>query len=87
MTTPVSTNVQNVLERIQHVIGPSSREHPTSLHEPNFRGTQAWAYVKECLDSGWVSTAGSWVNRFEQKLCNLTNAEHAVVVTTADSGC
>jgi aminotransferase in exopolysaccharide biosynthesis len=51
------------------------------LHEPDFSGTQAWAYVKDCLDTGWVSTAGSWVNRFEQELCSVTGAANAVVVS------
>jgi len=73
--------VDSVLDAIQQVVGPSSREHPIGLHEPDFSGTQAWVYVKDCLDTGWVSTAGSWVSRFEQQLCALTGASHAVAVS------
>ena len=73
--------VDSVLDAIQQVVGPSSREHPIGLHEPDFNGTQAWVYVKDCLDTGWVSTAGSWVSRFEQQLCALTGASHAVAVS------
>jgi aminotransferase in exopolysaccharide biosynthesis len=73
--------VESVLEAIQQVVGYGSIEHPISLHEPDFRGTQAWAYVKDCLDTGWVSTAGSWVSRFEQQLCAITGARHAVAVS------
>ena len=73
--------VNSVLDAIQQVVGPSSKEHPIGLHEPDFSGTQAWAYVKDCLDSGWVSTAGSWVSRFEQQLCTITGASHAVAVS------
>ena len=51
------------------------------MHEPDFSGTQAWAYVKDCLDTGWVSTVGHWVSRFEQELCAFTGASHAVAVT------
>ena len=80
MTAQISENIEDLLERIQQVVGRSSREKPINLHEPDFKGTQAWEYVKECLDSGWVSTAGSWVNRFEQELCTITGAKHAVVV-------
>jgi dTDP-4-amino-4,6-dideoxygalactose transaminase len=72
---------ESVLESIQQVVGSSSKEHPIGLHEPDFRGTQAWAYVKDCLDTGWVSTAGSWVSRFEQQLCAITGAGHAVAVS------
>ena len=73
--------VESVLDAIQQVVGPSSREHPIGLHEPDFRGTQAWSYVKDCLDTGWVSTAGSWVSRFEKQLCAITGASHAVAVS------
>ena len=61
--------------------GTSSKDQPISLHEPDFTGTQAWNYVKDCLDTGWVSTAGHWVTRFEEKLCSTTAADHAVVVS------
>ena len=81
MSTRVNPMVESVLEAIQQVVGSSSKEHPIGLHEPDFRGTQAWAYVKDCLDSGWVSTAGSWVSRFEQQLCTITGAAHAVAVS------
>ena len=70
-----------ILDAIVNVLGPSSKSSPIGLHEPDFRGTQAWAYVKDCLDTGWVSTAGSWVSRFEKELCSFTSAEHAVVVS------
>jgi perosamine synthetase len=67
----VSPSVQAFLGAIQQVVGSSSREQPIGLHEPDFHGTQAWAFVKDCLDTGWVSSAGSWVNRFEQQLCTI----------------
>ena len=73
--------VESVLNAIQQVLGPSTREHPIGLHEPDFSGTLAWVYVKDCLDTGWVSTAGSWVSRFEQQLCAITGASHAVAVS------
>ena len=37
--------------------------------------------MKDCLDTGWVSTAGQWVSRFEQELVSATGAAHAVAVT------
>jgi perosamine synthetase len=81
MSSSVSPLVQAVLEAIQQVVGVSTLEQPIGLHEPDFRGTQAWTYVKDCLDTGWVSTAGSWVSRFEQQLCAITGASHAVAVS------
>jgi perosamine synthetase len=81
MSTAFSPMVESVLVAIQQVVGSSSKEQPIGLHEPDFRGTQAWTYVKDCLDTGWVSTAGSWVGRFEQQLCAVTGAGHAVAVS------
>ena len=37
------------------------------LSVPHFAGKE-WDYVKECLDTGWVSTAGSFVDTFEKKI-------------------
>lgn len=50
-----------------------------ALHEPLFNGNE-WAYVKECLDSGWVSSAGQYVQRFEQQLLDYSGAKYAVAV-------
>ena len=37
-----------------------------------------WRYVKECLDSGWVSSAGEFVERFEEAVKDYTGASYAV---------
>ena len=52
---------------------------PLSLHEPHFGGNE-WAYVKECLDSNYVSSVGRFVDRFEADLAAYTGARHAVAV-------
>ena len=81
MTTDARPLSVTVLEAIQQVVRSSEKKHPIVLHEPDFRGTQAWVYLKDCLDTGWVSTAGGWVNRFEQQLCTITGASHALAVS------
>lgn len=48
-----------------------------ALHEPWFRGNE-WRYVRECIDTGWVSTAGSFVDRFETAIAAATDAAHAI---------
>lgn len=50
-----------------------------ALHEPWFRGSE-WSYVKECIDTGWVSSVGSYVDRFERDLTAATGAPHAMAV-------
>ncbi len=47
------------------------------LSEPCLRGRE-WEYVKDCLDSGWVSSVGSYVTRFEQMVAARVGTRHAV---------
>lgn len=49
------------------------------LHEPYFGGNE-WTYVKECLDTGWVSSVGKYVDLFEEKLAEYTGVKRAVAV-------
>lgn len=50
-----------------------------ALHEPEFVGNE-WQYVKDCLDTGWVSSVGSYVDRFEMMLAEMTGARCAVAM-------
>jgi len=52
---------------------------PAALHEPSFAGNE-WLYLKECLDSTFVSSAGKFVDRFEVELAAYTGAKHAIAV-------
>lgn len=54
-------------------------DRPLALHEPTFDG-QEWAYVKDCLDTRWVSYNGAYVTRFEEELAAFTGAQRAVAV-------
>ena len=64
-----------IVSAIRSVVGTGS----VSLHEPSFTGNE-WHYVKECLDSTFVSSVGKFVDRFEDDLAAYTGANHAVVV-------
>ena len=52
---------------------------PVALHEPCFSGNE-WIYLKECLDSTYVSSVGQFVDRFEAELAAYTGAKYAVAV-------
>ena len=54
------------------------------LHEPVFEGNE-WQYVKECLDSGWVSSAGPFVEQFEDSIKAYTGAKYAVACVNGSS--
>jgi len=53
------------------------REIPNAV--PHLAGNE-WKYVKECLDTGWVSSAGPFVGRFEREIASYLGVEHAVAV-------
>lgn len=57
--------------------GAQTAQRPIRLAEPEIRGNE-WSYVKECLDTGWVSSAGPFVDRFERELAEYVGASHAV---------
>jgi len=46
------------------------------LSVPSFQGNE-WKYVKECLDTEWVSSAGKYVDLFEKEICKFTKAKYA----------
>ena len=43
-------------------------------------------YLEDCIDSGWVSSAGKWVDKFEHQLCKFTGANYAIAVTNGTVG-
>ena len=53
---------------------------PAPLHAPEFRGRE-WDYLKDCLDTGWVSSVGAYVDRIERDLETFTGIPHAVAVS------
>ena len=67
----------DIIHAISQVVGDFSR--PVSLHEPLFIGNEN-AYVKSCIDEGWVSSVGAFVDRFERDLAAYVGAKHTVVM-------
>ena len=61
--TEVKTITRSVIEAIQNVAGKTK----LSLHEPIFFGKE-YEYLKNCLDTTYVSTIGKYVETFEKYL-------------------
>jgi perosamine synthetase len=59
-----------------------SRNIPLSV--PVIKGNE-WKYIKECLDSGWVSSVGGFVNRFEDMVAGYAGCKYAVATTNGTS--
>jgi perosamine synthetase len=47
------------------------------LSVPSLKGNE-WKYLKECIDTEWVSSVGKYVSKFEDDICKYTGAKHAV---------
>jgi perosamine synthetase len=70
-------NVTHAASTIRKIAAPGGGR--VALHEPYFAGAE-WEYVRECLDTGWVSSVGSYVDRFEDDLAKAFGVKRAVVV-------
>lgn len=75
MKTTVSA--EKIVSLLNEVISPD--KDFIALHEPSFQGNE-WVYVKECLDTGWVSSVGKYVDKFEEMLKEFTGTKRAVAV-------
>lgn len=75
MSAPGAPDVAAVLDAVRRALGRQAG--PLALHEPEFRGRER-DYLLECIDTGWVSSVGRFVDRFEAMLAEATGARHAV---------
>ena len=55
-----------------------------SLSVPQLKGNEL-KYVKECIDTEWVSSAGKYVNLFEEKIAEYTGVKYAVACVNGTS--
>ncbi len=51
------------------------------LSGPNIAGNE-WKYVKECLDTAWVSSVGAYVTQFENMVAEFTGNKYAVATSS-----
>jgi perosamine synthetase len=61
-------------------VSDSSLE-PIPLSVPQLGGEE-WDYVRECLDTNWVSSAGPFVTRFEQLVAARAGRTHGVAMAS-----
>lgn len=54
------------------------------LSVPNLSGNE-WKYIKDCLDTNWVSSVGSYVTKFEQITAEYTGAKYAIATSNGTS--
>ena len=69
----MNSNTARVVESI-------AKRRRIPLSEPVFRGNE-WKYVKDCLDSGYISAAGKYVRLFEEAVAEYAGVKGAVATT------
>jgi perosamine synthetase len=64
-----------IVSAVRRVVG----EKPAVLHEPLFEGDEE-KLVRECIQTGWVSSVGKFEDGFEHQLADYTGAKAAIAV-------
>ena len=49
------------------------------VNTPVFNGNEK-KYLMDCIDTGWISSAGKYIEMFEQGMANFVGQKHAVAV-------
>ena len=70
-------DIDGIIKAIKRVI--PGHKGPAALHEPCLGGNE-WVYLKDCLDSTWVSYVGQYVDKFESMLADFKGVKKAVAV-------
>lgn len=68
---------EDLVRRIRRVIGTEDSFVP--LHVPEFHGRER-ELLLDCIDTGWVSSVGPYVDTFERDVARLAGCRHGVVV-------
>ncbi|MDG2222515.1 MAG: LegC family aminotransferase [Rubripirellula sp.] len=68
--------IPGLIRTLREVVGTGEF---VPLHQPEI-GDVERGYVLDCIDSGWVSSVGRYVDQLEQMLVDYTGAAHAVAV-------
>ena len=72
-----------IVQAIQEVIRPRGNDF-IPLHVPTFIGNEK-DYVSECIETGWVSSVGGFVDKFEKELSSFCGVEKAVATSNGTS--
>lgn len=71
----IDLDVRRIVDAIDNILSDAKR--PVALHEPVL-GSRERQLVLDALDSGWVSSGGPHVSRFEAVVAHFVGVKHAV---------
>ena len=49
------------------------------IYRPSLRGNEK-KYVNDCLDTSWISSRGTYIDKFENAFAQYINVKHATTV-------
>ena len=52
-----------------------------SIYEPELLGNER-KYLLDCIDSNWISSQGSYINKFENKLADYHNSKFCIATSS-----
>ncbi len=73
----VKKSAQDILRCLDSVLGDVPK--PVPLHVPEFHGSER-ELLLECVDTGWVSSVGRFVEEFEQGIARASGTEHGIAM-------
>ena len=78
------SNKFRIEDQVIGAIHKVTGERHAALHESSFNGNE-WLYLKQCLDSTFVSSVGKFVDRFESDVQDFTGAKYCVATVNGTS--
>ena len=86
LTTPgtVTEHTSSTMKKETLAPGAPAGDGFVPLAVPEIRGNE-WPYVKDCLDTAWVSSVGSYVDRFEKMVAEQSGTKFAVATVNGTS--
>ena len=67
----VAKNYLDILNAIKLTLKFNNVGKRIDLHEPYFEDTNAIKYLKDCVDTCWVSSSGGWVKSLKRVFVDL----------------
>ena len=77
---PVLNNLNEVTDFVS-----SDRIRKIPLINTSFKGKEL-EYLTDCIETGWVSSIGSYVSHFEKKFSEYVDVSHALCVSSGTTG-
>lgn len=77
----MNVEAERIIDAIRRVLGDGDY----ALHEPHLSEIDHTT-IQDCLNSGFVSSVGQYVDAFEHELAKYTGAKHSIAVVNGTTG-